>query len=501
MKKLDLLLSNIYLINFKMIFKLIRRYYYIAFITPVIVSAIAYYQYSNQKTVYISDVKFKTESEAFSAAENTILNMKGIQNAGLNLDEIKSLIFGWEFLNLVATDLSKDPHYKSYNYNQISQKTSYSNSYFFKNCLNNATKCHQSVLATLIPDFISIDKVSSNNLYKLKITSYDPKLSKSLLQIVVRTLLNERKVFINRSYQAQIDIMEKIIIEKNFDLKNKGLIGFHKRIDELKKTVHSLRNRRDVIKQKSFETQMEFKNIVSKYQYAKKTNKVAISSTKRKDYEKYQRLKDEAIRIRSDIRNLTEVGDSSDVDNQIVRALRVELSNIEMQISTFESKVQDIASNDDFYNKQQKDKNFLKLEMNIQKKKLEEMNTELDSLNADLSMYNKELLSLEGQESEYNSLKKYINEIEPKLISLRALSANQVSDIIFENINPLTHYHRPLKLSKVIIFSILLSLILIFSLVVSRFLFDDRIFTTNELQTVFSSIQILGEAPKFEQKT
>ena len=123
-KKLAALLHDITLINFAMLFKLLRRYYVVTLVVPTIMLAISGQHYLAQKTIYIKHVHFSIVSGQDNSAVSDIANLIGEKGSkSLTSADVYTLLGSWKFHKDLATSLLNYEHFDRLNFNCFSSSS------------------------------------------------------------------------------------------------------------------------------------------------------------------------------------------------------------------------------------------------------------------------------------------------------------------------------------------------------------------------------------------
>lgn len=499
MKKLDLLVSNIYLIDFKMFFKLFKRYWYISLACPILVVAFCGYLYKSQHVVYVSEVKFRTSNDD-SSTQSKVFKIIGESSQTLDLVQIQSIITSWEFLPKVANDLLNDPEFKSFNLNPVGTRTLKSQEEVFASCKGalSVRDCKINILTGIIPGFIKVDEISTSVIFGIKAATLSLNFSEVLLKSIVKEFKLSRVETAKGTILQQRNIMRNMLSSKKEELAEKGLLNFYdeKKLQEQDLGIigNKISNTKTLISRAS----SQYDDIAASISLIKGKKTAGVASQNRRDYELYESLKKKAVLVRNNIDSLKNSSDLSNTDQGIIASLEGQLRSYEIQIKRLEGKVRNIASDDKFVAEQGDKLNDLELKKGVLKKSIQEHKKDLIKLEAEREKIAKNLAVLTKREKDWVVINKFINQIESKIISLDLISTSTLPDVVFESINPNSKEFKPTSKSQIIAFSIILSFLLTFVVIFLRFISDDVIFSREELEKMFDGIEVIGEAPKFD---
>ena len=122
MKKLNVILDETTIINFSFFRKLIRRYYLICSIIPLLVIGFSYSFYNSQNIIFMQSKSFKNVSNDADSPTIAIAKIIGESQEGVDASEIIGMTQSLDFIKKLATDIYESGKYLSFNYNSLNSK-------------------------------------------------------------------------------------------------------------------------------------------------------------------------------------------------------------------------------------------------------------------------------------------------------------------------------------------------------------------------------------------
>ena len=119
MKKVNILFDDTTIFNFSFIWELMKRYFLISLLTPVMIVGISLYFYFNQNDLFISVKGFKNLAAETDSATTAIASLLGEKTSGLSPSEIVGMAKSSNFIQQLAKDVHEHPKFKFMNLNHI----------------------------------------------------------------------------------------------------------------------------------------------------------------------------------------------------------------------------------------------------------------------------------------------------------------------------------------------------------------------------------------------
>ncbi len=127
------------------------------------------------------------------------------------------------------------------------------------------------------------------------------------------------------------------------------------------------------------------------------------------------------------------------------------------------------------------------------------------NLEKDFHLTQEKLSELEKKKSAFKadieknkSTLEYMKLLENKLIQLKLLESTVVSDLLFDKFTTGISVFKRTTLPFVILFAFVLTSFLSLVILVGFYLYDDRVFSVDEISNRFQDLPVLGSTPKFK---
>ena len=500
MKKLNIILDEVTIINFPFIWKLMKRYYIITFLTPLISIFLATYFFITQNDIFLTSNTFKYISDEANSPTNTIAMLLGERTAKMSPAEIVAIMKSEDFHHSLAERIYKHKDFKKLNLNSLYAKQTKTHEELFLTCVGNKS-CILDKLRAVLPEFYSIESQELvRTQFDIKIKTLDKFTCKVLLveakALILENRIKETKHFISE----QIKISEKLIKSKKESMRNISMNDFNEKILSISKELEELSYRIRHYHGYYNHVKGNYYEVSARYKETKNTLKRGISSTKMANYKKQMRLKNERADLQKNINELKSIlGTISENEKFVLKELSNKSKNLDKEIrslstSTTERTMGTIqnfikskanASDSDEYN--------FKVEGNRFKK----IDAEYKTFMKRRREYEKELAFFQGKLEEMRPSFEYIKLLESKLIQLKLVESTVVSDLIFDDFKPTFVRYKRTSEGKISVFATVIAIFLLFTLILIRYIFDPRIYDEYELTKNFTDLKIIGHTPDF----
>jgi hypothetical protein len=498
MKNMGILLDDKTIINFTFFGKLLKRYYIITMLSPLLVLLVGFYVYNSQNDVYMISAGMLVKSSE-SSEKSSIASLLGSEKQEFSIAEVLSLGKSIDFQQKIAKQLVDHPDFSKMNFNTIKVKKMKSHSEIFGNCAGN-NKCVYSILRGAVGSYYDIKRSAVIvNKYIVSIKTLDGFTSREILKLITKEITKSRKETLLSSLTDQMEVSKKLIKKKKEELVDVNIVSLE---DLLKTKTKELSDLATVIR--SYKSIfMSQKLQLSKAKLTVKETKRAISQdtngTDKIKYTKSLELKKDIEKLREDIRVLqgAAVNGSeqdqliiSQVQNQLAvkeRAFK-KLGKIKRKFSNIE-KFKDTKDKSSDYN--EFDYNVLVGQHEATKKELVKLDSRKLKLEAERLFYENKLKSLKPSFD-------YLKLLKDKMIQLELVKWTVGNDIIFDKLPESVRRFKRTSLSKIVLFSFMISLFIVFLGVFVRYMFDKRIYDEYELSRNFKGLEIIGNTPEFD---
>lgn len=486
MKKLTLLLNKDSVINFSLLFTLLRRYWIVNSICVLVSVGALVSFYINQDKNYVREIHFN------SKLDNVNQESKISQIIGINkIDEIKSyrsLVERWDFKVSIAQDIMavediNEFYIEDDNGDKKNLRSVYEYCSYNKECISR-------YIAENIQNNYSIKQSPRYGGYVL----YSRGKNKFTTLIIQDSIVkNLKSIKFNSNYilaKEKIQALENEL-EKNekqlLDNHNIINVGADSRISDLDEVIRE--------QEKSLAKNKELLfSVDSDLKFYKKMKKVSFSGKDRSLIRKKAEIEQQIVDVSKNI-DLLKSGSLAG-NSEIIVSLKKQRSDLANELKKL--KVSDASITDD---KKNKTIELEKIPELIQKKKtlsiliskLTEQISE-NKIKRDKLLKDRNLNTITNDQ--LNPLKSTIVDIRNKIRETRN-SLNSIQNYLTFNIlNPKIEDQKKFTLKLLILLSIILS---VFTALVSCFIcyfLDDRVYSHEEIQVFYHDAKDLGIAPE-----
>ncbi len=491
MKRIDIIFSEVTILNFNFIYKMFLKYKYVTFLMPLLVGVSSYYIYQTQHDISVSSISFTTVSENNVSATDAVAELMGEKTHQLSESEVLGMVKSVNFTELLAQKLINDPNFSKLDLSPITFRKRTAVGDKIEKCKSetNPKSCINSFVRLALGSLYSVrmDKMIDNK-YILKINTLDKLTTRRLLYHLKQTTIEYRESMIKRSLSEQIKITEKIIKEEKAKFNEDEYANLTKQNQLVEGKITHIDLQLELISRK-----------MSDLQLALSHGSISVKeSIKSQANESEIRTKRELIgliaqrdKLLEDISAVEVSLGSSVSSNNISTNLKNSLKMIQSRIKNYKKRT--LASS----GIEETNLGGVQFAVSVKKREVAALQMEMNKF-IDI----KEKLAVEKRDIEVQLEKikpnlDFIKLIYQKLTQLKVLSLTAVSDLIFDKYSSGFGVYKRKNLLTIILSCGALSFFFMIGFVLIRFVFDDRIFDEEELKSNFKDLDIIGEVPKF----
>ena len=499
MKKLNIILHETTIINFPFFWKLMIRYKWFSIFLPIIVFGYASYFYQNQSDIYLRKKFFKNIATESDSPTSAIASVLGEQTSSLSEGEVVGLISSLDFQQEFTSELIKLPEFRTLNLSPINSKSTINFDSIMKGC-SGLELCIESKLRGILFSFIRIvpDRLVVNK-YFVQVSSLDPDTTKFLLNEVSKRIVKSRVEAIRHKIDEQIKISSEIADTKRKELSIVDIKSLKDQARALTASIASMTNkieRNNLFRQK---LKLELALAETQVTETKKAYKGEIKTDKLLVYQKRKRLEEKIKKLEEDIGAVQSVSNSiSTQDNVIVKQLQADLMSSKKKLISMGMSGRKVSSDARFILKKENESNFTEFDFKVKSEQYKKTTKEFDRLILQREGQVKELSLVDEKLENIKPSFDYFKLLEQKILQLTLLNSTVVSDLVFENQLSTQNVYKKVSKSKIILFSLSISLGLLVLVISSFFLLDDRIYDQHELEKSFEDLTIIGNTPDFD---
>lgn len=495
MEKLNNLLDETTILNFRLLWKLVGRYRSHLFVAFLMFAVYFSYSYFSQPIIFSVSVPLKSvEKHTLSSDMSSLLPLDS--NYSLTTEELNVAFGSYEFIKSFAREVLKDPIFKSLNFGSIVNGKNLFGTDIYTKCRGNES-CMVDRLTDQLGLMYAIEPGLIDKRFVLVVSGLDEntvfELSRILAKAIEKSRIENRKYLVNK----EIVSVESLLKETHSVID--GLNGFVV-LEEFERINVEITD----LKEKVRVLQMQISNegsMVSALEAKVAENKRTIRKASKID--KMSRAQQVTLRkklddVRINIASLINVPkkDRSSEDEAVLKELNYELSLLEKKYG--ENIKNDNELSDDFGKLQVQSENNFEFDFMVAKNKLLKITMEYEEAKNRLEELNKERILKESTVSRLKSDFDFLKNLESKLMSLKLMSSTMTTDLIFEDMSRKAREFRRSSAIKIFLFCFFLVLFVYGVSIVVRYFFDDKIYSEDDLKNHFKNLDFIGEVPSFD---
>lgn len=500
MQKAVILFDEKTIINLPFIFSLLKRYKLLLALLPVGIFCTVFYYKTTQHPIYGLDVSFSTNlrSQAGGEQTNPMAFFYGSANTYLSRNDILAIVNSYDFLDIYARKVFAHADFERLNFNSIYVKKEKPSSELFKEC--SSDDCRLQFLKELLPGFYNIDTGIADFRYILKVNTLDSLTTQVLTELIIVSIIEYRTHILKKDAQGQISSFLSLMENGRKEIKEKG----GQNILEQKENVESrIIEYKDLLKSNTTNLSAEKRNIDSLEIQLSQNVELLNNHYDPKERKVYDNYKN--IQQRLSLISATTGGLLSKTDDQLTTEDRNILLQLQDEERTLRSEMVKLGSFRKYiigYEGLSSGKENAyagtEFEHKVALRRYQKLKAEGIHLQSELEKYVQEKINIDQVILKVGPELASIRQLEEKIVGLRLLLSTIVSDVSFEKYEKQPNKFSRTELVQIILFSCIYNFMIFFILNIAFFLFDDRIYSENELKSYFKEYEVIGHSPDFD---
>lgn len=498
MKKLNVILDETTIINFGFFKKLIGRYLITSLLVPIVVFSFFFYRYSNQNTIFLQSKTFKNVANDSDSPTLAIARIVGENQEGLNSAEIIGMFSSLDFVRKLSEEIYAHKNFEKIIFSSLVSKKRMTLEEKLQPC-DGDEECSVKSIMGMVSGLYHIEQ--DQNVIKkfiIKVKTLDKSTTIFLLNLLEKTIQEERKASIKHILLQQKNVMQDLSIKKRTDLKLQDPLQLENKNRALKEELKQMTDRIQIVQGHYHSKKVELDLMESKLEQTKNTLKKRFSQREVTLSRKAKALSKKIEKLRQDI-NAIEVSlaDLSTEDQGIITDLKNEMSSAQRELRSIPNYRKYIGSREDFLKKKDVNSNDITFEAKVKRRQFSRIENELKQLQVGITEKSKLQKNIESKLETIKPDLEYIKLLEKKLVQLTLLESTVVSDFVFsKNVTDVSTYKRTSQ-GKMLLFASFVSFFLLFTVVLIRYLFDTKIYDEYELKKNFENLEVIGNTPDF----
>ncbi|MCP4912849.1 MAG: hypothetical protein GY909_07000 [Oligoflexia bacterium] len=500
MKKINVILHETTIINFPFFWKLIKRYAVISVIAPIIALCVGAYVYLSQNDIYLKSASFKYQVDSAEASSSSIASIIGEKSQGLSPNEILGIMTSFDFAKQVATTLVNHKDILKFNFTPIKSKDMVSTPDMMAKC-GDDFDCKVKSVQVIIPYLYVMepDRLIENRFW-VRVKSLDRFTTETLTDILINELVKSRVNTIKHSITEQIKLSHELVDSKREELIGVDMMAVRDRKKEVSSLIEEITSK--IKNYNSFYHQQKLKMTLAETKYNQTKNTISKKKVNQEDVETFKKrteLKDKIKKIQEDITAIKLSSQSlSSQDSIIIDQLNLELKETKEKLGKLGGNGRSISNIVKFLDKKDKESDFNEFDYKVLKGQFAKIQKDYQAMIDKRDALEAEDRKLDNTLEQYKPSFEYIKLLEQKIIQLKLLESTVISDFIFDKEMANVRRFKRTSRSKITLFSVTTSIFLLFLLILIRYVSDDRIYDTYELEKSFEELTIIGNTPDFD---
>lgn len=494
-RKLRSLLDETTILNFKFVYKLAKRYKILVVLCLLLSAIAAIYFYKTQNEIYSAQISFRYIKEDKASGTTAVSAILEDQDVALKSSEVIGIISSTNFLQYLALDLRNDKDIELLNFNPIHAKKQYTYGEYTADCADET--CHLNFLRSMIVGLFSVQEDDFiNNKYNVTVKTLSLDTTEKLIKYIESNILKYRLNTIKGQLQSQIKITSQLIEKEDRKVEGLNLKEMVQKKSILEDSLSTLLKKISLYSLMINEKKIDLEQAQISLKYTKKTLNKKISNRDKKEFEELTNLNLKKQMLSADITALEHsIGSQTEQDDLIVKTLKVELAKIDKQLEKLEG-LKKTALFVDFADKKLKDKGTVEFNVKVLKDQISGLEKSITTLNVQRNDLIAQINETDNYIVKNEAVLNYLKLLQNKLLQLKLIEDTIVSDLVFDDYLSISRRFKKYSLFAVIPFSMALSFCILLLVLVTRYLFDNRLLDKEEFSALFDDIEFIGDIPE-----
>jgi hypothetical protein len=496
LEKLNNLLDETTILNFRLLWKLVGRYRTHLTVAILLLIAIFSYSYFSQPIIFSVSVPLKTiEKHTVSSDLSSLLPVENTSIVSLN--ELNVSFGSYAFIKNLANDVIDNPMFSRLNHGAINTGKNLFGYELKKNCKNDKV-CMIDVLTNHLGMMYAIEQGQTENRFVLVVSGLDEKSVLELSQVLIKTIEKNRIETRRYLVTKEIESVDNLIKESRgliTELDGFNLLEDNEKVQlemtDLKEKIRSL--------QSAINSETSTLSALEARVLENKKNIEKVSKVDRLTRVQDSTLRTRIDEVRQNIASLSSVPEAgrSESDKVILKNLNEELKKLESKISTSFSDNEKRFS-DEFGKQQEMYEKTYEFEYSVAKNKILKLTREYEESRLKLDEISKDKISKDATITKLRGDLEFLKNLETKQMSLKLMSSTMTSDLVFEDVAKRAREFRRSSIIKIFLFCFFIVSFVYLISIITRYFLDDKIYSEDDLKNHFKNLDFIGEVPSFD---
>lgn len=496
MDKFNLLLNENTIVDFKLLWKLSKRYRSHLIFSVLLCVTIFSLQFYLQPVRFSVSVPLKTVSNHTVATDLSAL-LPVDNSAGLSLNELKISLESATFLKSYVDLVIKDQSFNTLNFGAINGTTDVRGKEFKLICKNKFECVHDKVTKALGATF-NVDQGLTENRFTLTINAKDKQTAQKVTPILLKAI--EAYRIQAKQYLVQKEIVGVGNLMSESRLLIQQMDGY-KALEDQERLQNNILDLKEKIRHLQNSISIESANVSSLESRLNQNRKTTRRKTgeSRENYERVQKLQVRLIEVKQNIAILTNVPEEkrSVGDHLIIKQLKEERTAL-LAILPDEFGRKTIEVNENFLDGQINKTGDFEFDFTVAKNKLDALNRDYEAVKNELNTLLQQKLANENKVVSMKADLEFLKSLENKQMSLKLLNATLTSDLFYEDGGANAREYRQATVLRIMLFSFFTTFFIYVLSLVVRFFVDDKIYGADEMRSHLKGLDFIGEVPSFD---
>lgn len=497
-KKLNSLLDEKLILNFKFIMRLFVRYKYVSMGAPLLTFMLAMSFFKFQNQIHAGSIYFWYVKEKDSSQANPLSALVSDDSDSLKPAEVLGILESSNFQHVLAKAIYDTGEAPKLNYNSINSQDLFSWEQFTENCPDE--KCVINFIGRKVPALFSTQMDDTiPNRYLITVKSLDRFTTDFMINILSKTIERYRADTAKHQLRTQIKVTESLMDKQKQKIDHLQISRLQTEKNILEASLEGHLKKIDLFNQVMEEKMFDLEQARISLKHTNSTLQDTISIEEKERLTEYQNLTLRKKLLMADITALEySLGERSSHDKNVIKTLNLEIEKINQQLSKL-TQTRTIASLEQFQTERQNSKELIQFNEKILADQIADLNQRTNMLEKTKTDLIQQIRNKNDLIEENRTIIEYYKLLQSKLLTLQITESTIVSDLVFEDYLENTRRYKRYTLFLIVPFAIVLSLVITFLIILIRYTLDNHLLNEEEFKNIFDELPVIGTVPNITQ--
>lgn len=481
-------------LNMPFMFRLIRRYWMLVVATFTVITCYTTYKFYFQNTIYSSEKRFRMHQDGMGNPGDAISDLLTVSNRYSTSADIVTVAESRAFHEALAKKIVEHPDFTSLNFKKLNAAAG--NYKEEISACGSDRLCKENIIADRISGFISIsDAPGQHHTYIFQVRTTDSLTTAAFIDIAVKAFIQNRLEYRKEYTRIQKETTQEVVEDNKKILLESGFRELQTRLEQIKSEQEENRSQ---FRQTFGIYQQKKLEVESLFELKSASEKKNKQDQNLEDYEindRIERLRTSIDKLKGDINALELSYNSlSEGDALIIGSLRQELASKVLDYEEITSG-RNIGRNVPVLSS---DRN-IEVEYRVASEQFKRLELEYNMLISNTRLLSRQRNEIESQLESLRATSNLVINLEQRLLQFEVIASTITPDITFFDTSLSIKAFKRMTITKYLLFTFFFSMFFSILAVFTRYLLDERVYDSYELNDVFKDIPIIGNAPKFKK--